>query len=545
MINLVIKDTRNNEEKIFAIENPPIILGRAANCTVPLMDNDISRRHCEIGISDGKIYVKDLNSTNFTFLNDKKIEPEKKVFFEKGDVIKIGSFLITLKDEEKPKPPKEEATPTPERIEKEEEMLFLLKKKISSALVERLNLRRMDLAEMEEEEFRKKVEGTVIQILKEKELEIPIGIPKDILVKELLYDILGLGPLEEFIADDTITEIMVNAPNQIYVERAGKLYLTNKRFFDEEHIMTIIQRIIQPLGRRIDESSPYVDARLKDGSRVHAIIPPLAIKSPTLTIRKFAKKKLTANDLINFGALNQKMVEFLQTAVKYRANILVSGGTGSGKTTLLNVLSNFIPDDERIITVEDSAELKLNKEHVISLEARPPNIEGKGEVSIRDLVRNTLRMRPDRIVVGECRGGEALDMLQAMNTGHDGSLTTIHANSPRDTLKRLETLVMMAGMDLPSRAIREQIASAIDFIVQTARLADGSRKVTHITEITGMEGDVITTQDIFIFKQEGFETGGKIKGYFKATGNIPKFFEELKERGIKVNLELFKDKENE
>jgi pilus assembly protein CpaF len=380
----------------------------------------------------------------------------------------------------------------------------------------------------------------MVGILAEPDMAMPAGWTQEAMVGELLDYFLGLGPLEEFLADDTITEIMVNGKDHVYIERAGKLARTDKRFFDDGHVQTVIQRIIQPLGRRIDESVPYVDARLKDGSRVHAIIPPLALDGSTLTIRKFAKKKLTVADLIEFGAMSRQMAEFLETMVKNRANILVSGGTGSGKTTLLNVLSNFIPDGERIVTVEDSAELRLNTEHVIRLEARPANIEGKGDVPIRELVRQTLRMRPDRIVVGECRGGEALDMLQAMNTGHDGSLTTIHANNPRDTLNRLETLVLMAGMDLPSRAIREQVAAAINFIVQTARLGDGSRKVTHVTEITGMEANsTFTTQDIFLFKQEGFGAGGRVAGRFVPTGNIPKFTERLRDRGVRVDMEVF------
>ncbi len=538
MIRLLVKDKEKKETREYSFSNLPIILGRSAQVDLILNDPEVSKRHCEIGFSDGNFYVKDLASTNFTFLNGKKLKPNEPQMFKIGDEIEVGSYLITIV-------PKEEAitredyTPTPYKRILDEEIIYQFKKKVHQVLLERINLRRTNIMEMEETAFRKKLEEKITQILKEMENQIPSGISQDVLAKELYADIIGLGPIEEFLNDETVTEIMVNRFDQIYIERAGKLELVNKRFFDNEHIMLIIQRIIQQVGRRIDESQPYVDARLRDGSRVHAIIPPLAINGPTLTIRKFTKRKLTTNDLINFGSLNQKMAQFMEIIVKYRANVLISGGTGSGKTTLLNILSNFIPDDERIITVEDSAELKLNKEHVISLEARPPNIEGKGEVTIRDLVKNTLRMRPDRIVVGECRGGEALDMLQAMNTGHDGSLTTIHANSPRDALSRLETLVLMAEVDLPSRAIREQISSAINFIVQTARLVDGSRKVTHITEITGMEGNVITTQDIFIFKQEGFDEKRKIRGRFEATGNIPKFVEHLREKGIFVDMGLF------
>jgi pilus assembly protein CpaF len=303
--------------------------------------------------------------------------------------------------------------------------------------------------------------------------------------------------------------------------------------------MSAIERIVSPLGRRIDESSPLVDARLKDGSRVNAIIPPLALRGPCLTIRKFSKQKLTSEDIVNFGAVSPDMMKFLQMCVQHHKNIIVSGGTGSGKTTLLNVLSNFIPETERIVTVEDAAELKLNQPHIVSLEAKPPNMEGKGAITIRELVKNCLRMRPDRIVVGECRGGEALDMLQAMNTGHDGSLTTAHANTPRDMIARLEVMVMMSGMDLPSKAIREQVASAIDIIVQQTRYSEGSRKITNITEITGTEGDIVQMQDIFVYKQEGFDENGKVKGEFVATGRIPEFYDELRQRGLPVDMSIF------
>jgi pilus assembly protein CpaF len=346
------------------------------------------------------------------------------------------------------------------------------------------------------------------------------------LFDRIAADILGFGPLEILLADDDVSEIMVNGPNMVYVERKGKLTLSGVTFEDNDHVMRVIDRIVSPLGRRIDESSPLVDARLPDGSRVNAIIPPLALNGPTLTIRKFETDPLTINDLVKFGSVSAEAAKFLQACVVGRLNVVVSGGTGSGKTTLLNVCSNFIPDGERIITVENAAELQLAKEHVVTLESRPANIEGKGEISIRDLIINTLRMRPDRVVVGECRGGEALDMLQAMNTGHDGSLTTAHANSPRDTISRLETMCLMAGMDLPVRAIREQIASAVDLIVQQARLRDGSRKVMNITEVIGMEGDVVVLQDIFVFEQQGLENG-KIVGRLKPTGIRPKFMSRI------------------
>jgi pilus assembly protein CpaF len=333
---------------------------------------------------------------------------------------------------------------------------------------------------------------------------------------------------------------MVNNAKTIYIERRGKIYPTEAQFFNEGHLRRVIDKIVAQVGRRIDESAPMVDARLPDGSRVNAIIPPLAIHGAKLTIRKFAVDPYTADDLVSFGTLNAKIVNFLEACVRGRLNILISGGTGCGKTTLLNVLSSFIPEDERIITIEDAVELQLHQEHLIQLESRPPNIEGKGQVTIRDLVRNALRMRPDRIVVGEVRGGEALDMLQAMNTGHDGSLSTIHANSPRDVLSRLETMVLMSGMDLPVRAVREQISAAIDLIIHEARFKDGTRKITHITEVQGMEGDVITLQDLFVYDfSAGVDESGRFKGTIKSTGIRPKFIQKLQEMGIALTADIF------
>ncbi|MAS36161.1 MAG: type II secretion system protein E [Anaerolineaceae bacterium] len=358
------------------------------------------------------------------------------------------------------------------------------------------------------------------------------------LFEAIVADILGFGPLEILLADDTITEIMVNGPKNVFIEQKGLITRAPVTFDDEEHVMRIIERIVAPLGRRVDESSPIVDARLPDGSRVNAIIRPLALCGPTITIRKFSKKPLTVDDLIRFGSMTKEIAEFLRACIIGRLNIIVSGGTGSGKTTLLNVLSSFIPNNERIVTVENAAELQLRQEHVVTLESRPANIEGKGMISIQDLVVNCLRMRPDRIVVGECRSGEALDMLQAMNTGHDGSLTTAHSNSPRDTLARLEVMCLMAGMDLPVRAIREQIASAVDLITHQDRLRDGSRKVVKITEIQGMEGDVITMSDIFEFEQTGIE-GGKIIGRIRPTGLRPKFIDRIEASGIHLPPSTF------
>jgi pilus assembly protein CpaF len=358
------------------------------------------------------------------------------------------------------------------------------------------------------------------------------------MLEQITDEILGLGPLEPLLRDATITEVMVNGPQQVYIERDGKLELTGVTFQNDEHVMKIIQRIIAPIGRRIDESSPMVDARLVDGSRVNAIIPPLSLVGPVVTIRKFAASPFTVEDLIRFGTATAEMFEFLEACVKARLNVFVSGGTGSGKTTTLNVLSSFIPDDERIVTIEDAAELQLRQEHVVTLEARPSNIEGKGAIPIRELVRNALRMRPDRIVVGEVRSAEALDMLQAMNTGHDGSMSTGHANSPRDMLARLETMVLMAGMDLPLRAIREQTASAVDLIVHQNRLKDGTRKIVSITEVQGMEGDVIVMQDVFTFEQTGVNEG-KIEGRLKPTGIRPKFVEKFEAAGIHLPPDTF------
>jgi len=359
------------------------------------------------------------------------------------------------------------------------------------------------------------------------------------IVDAMVNEVIGFGPITPLINDDNVTEVMVNGPYQVYVEEAGMLKATNVRFRDDEHVLNTIEKIVAPIGRRIDESSPMVDARLPDGSRVNAIIAPLSLTGPCITIRKFSKEPFTIKDLIQWGSLSPEMSRLLEACVKARLNIIVSGGTGSGKTTFLNCLSSFIPSDERIVTIEDAAELRLSQPHVITLEARPPNIEGKGAITIRDLVRNSLRMRPNRIVVGEVRGGEALDMLQAMNTGHDGSLTTGHANSPRDMLSRLETMVLMAGMDLPVRAIREQVASAIDIIVQQNRFRDGSRRITHITEVLGMEEDTIVMQDIFRFEQTGVNPQGKITGRFKATGIVPRFNDKLKSSGINLPEDIF------
>jgi pilus assembly protein CpaF len=387
------------------------------------------------------------------------------------------------------------------------------------------------------DEVRRTIQDLFEQILAEE--NIVLSRPERArLFEQIAAEILGLGPLQPLLEDDTITEVMVNGAKNIYIERKGKVHRVPVTFENHDHVMRIIDRIVAPLGRRIDESSPYVDARLPDGSRVNAVIPPISLVGPVLTIRKFSRNPITVEQLIQFGTVTQEGVQFLKACVESRLNVVISGGTGSGKTTLLNVLSGFIPADERIVTIENAAELQLRQEHVVTLESRPPNIEGRGEITIRDLVINSLRMRPDRIIVGEIRDEAALDMLQAMNTGHDGSMTTLHSNSPRDTLARLETMTLMAGMDLPSRAIREQVSSAIDVICHQERMRDGTRKITNITEISGMEGEVITMTDIFVFEQTGIENG-QIVGRLRPTGLRPKFMDKIEATGINLPPSIF------
>lgn len=419
-----------------------------------------------------------------------------------------------------------------------------LKLRVHKELVEKVDFKKEGSNASAAKQLREKCRVVVVEILNTEDTASVAPTRDDLqqLVKEILDEALGFGPLEDLLADDSVTEIMVNSSTQIYMEKAGKPQLSKTVFSSNQQLMNVIERIVMPLGRRIDEKSPYVDARLPDGSRVHAIIPPLAIRGPTVTIRKFPKHRLVWQDLVKYGSFTAEIADFLRLCVESRLNIVVSGGTGSGKTTLLNMLSGFIPATERIITVEDSAELSLAQEHVVRLETRPANIEGEGEVSIRDLVKQTLRMRPDRIIVGECRAGETLDMLQAMNTGHDGSLTTIHSNTPRDCIARIETLVMMAGMNLPVKAIREQMASAVHLIVQQSRLSDGSRKITYITEVVGIQGDTVSLQDVFLFKQEGLDKRRKVQGRFVATGFIPKFVEQIEAKGLKIPRSLFTTK---
>jgi len=525
----------------------------------------VSNIHCVVQTQDDSFRIADLGSSNGTFLNGQRIGREF-VDVPEGSDIEIGTVHILYKTGgTKPAPvdahdiqraaaeaamrrAEENASEAPFRSRILEvsgipwsarPLVQEIKKQAHSELLVRLNMKRLALNSVTENDLEEKARTTIHEILNELSIPLPEGVTQEKIENELYHEAIGLGPLEDLISRDDITEIMVNGPDNVYVEHQGVLYKTDTAFADEHQVLAAIERIVSPLGRRIDESSPMVDARLKDGSRVNAIIPPLSLVGPTITIRKFAKRPLTVENLISYGSITPEIAHFLDVCVKIRKNILISGGTGSGKTTLLNILSGFLPDKERIITIEDAAELQLRQEHLVRLESRPANIEGKGEVTIRDLVRNSLRMRPDRIVIGECRGGEALDMLQAMNTGHDGSLTTIHANSPRDALARLETLVLMAGFDLPLRAIREQIASAISVIVQINREKDGSRKVVCVSEITKMEGDIITMQDLFTFQQDGWTDDGRVAGHFEPTGAIPTFMEDIRRAKLDLDISMF------
>ena len=534
-------------------EDGSYLIGRGAGCRIHLPDPDVSERHALLILRDGTATLQDLDSSNGTYVNDAPIDAP--VTLAPNAVVQIGRALLrvvpTAPDAEAAAPADAPATPPPAAPEDEPppaaapsplaDLLRQAKAQIQQELIARLDLKRLTVAGVDRDGLERKATEKIHEIVEQVRTagRLPPGIDAARLEREVFNEALRLGPLEDLLADDAVSEIMVNGPHQVYVERHGKLALTDLQFTDDASVMAVIERIVSPIGRRIDESQPYVDARLADGSRVNAIIPPLALSGPTLTIRKFARRTLTAEDFVRFGTWTHNAAEFMKACVRMRKNIVVAGGTGSGKTTLLNLLSGFIPADERIVTVEDAAELRLAQPHVVRLEARPPNIEGRGAVTIRDLVRNCLRMRPDRIIVGECRGGEALDMLQAMNTGHDGSLTTVHANSPRDVISRLETMVLMSGMELPSRAIREQIASAVDIVIHESRLSDGSRKVVAISEVTGIEGSQIVMQEIFSFKQTGVGEGGKVLGAFRPTGSIPTWYDQLAGRGIVCDAKMF------
>ena len=434
--------------------------------------------------------------------------------------------------------PDPSGVPRPAGSSRRDPVLDELRHRIHTHLIEELGPILYD-RRLSEDDLRRRVHESLLSTLQAERAPLSAA-DKAQLIQDVSDDILGYGPIDKLLKEEAVTEVMVNGPNTVYVERSGKIERDPASFVDSDHLRRVIDKIVSEVGRRIDESTPMVDARLPDGSRVNAVIQPLAIDGPFLTIRKFSKDPLQVDDLIRYGTLNAHAARFLQACIVGQLNCVVSGGTGTGKTTMLNVLSSFIPPEERIVTIEDAKELQLNQDHVLSMESRPANVEGRGEVTIRDLVKNSLRMRPDRVVIGECRSGEALDMLQAMNTGHDGSLTTLHANSPRDSLSRLETLVLMAGFDLPVRAIREQIASAVDVIVQLSRLRDGTRRVTHITEVQGMEGDVITLQDVFLFDfSMGVDEHGRYRGHLKSTGVRPKFTEKLADQGIRLGPEVF------
>jgi pilus assembly protein CpaF len=428
------------------------------------------------------------------------------------------------------------AQPTRNPLLQSSEAFNELKFRLHQRLIEELDASKIE--NPDSPKAREVVEGAAKSLI---QTEMPgvVGFSRDELIAAVCDEILGYGPIQPLLQDGTISEVMVNSPETVYFEKEGRLYLSPIRFRDNQHIMRVIERVLAPLGRRVDESSPMVDARLPDGSRVNIIIPPVAPKSPAITIRKFRADKMTMDDLVNVGAMTQELAEFLRACVHARLNTIISGGTGSGKTTMLNALSGFIPDTERIVTIEDPTELRMQQAHVVTLEARPASLEGRGEVSQRDLVRNSLRMRPDRIIVGEVRGSEAFDMMQAMNTGHEGSVSTVHANSPRDAIARLENMVLMANLDLPSRAIREQIAAAIHVILQVSRFSDGSRKVTHISEVSGMEGQVVTMQDIFRFEQTGIDSEGRVRGAFRSTGIRPRFVERFESLGIQLSPNLF------
>ncbi len=527
---------------ILEAANGVYLIGSDASCRVVLNDGSVEEAHAVLTLMDDESYIEDLTGAG-VFVNGQQIDARKQVF--SGNSIHIGNYSIELVNESG-YPAAAPATVAdvfkPRTQARHVSTSQAIKQQIHGELVERLDLKRLSMSRFQESELQDKIRKTLDEIIDEIRARLPRSINPERLNKEIFDEAVGLGPLEELLADDTITEIMVNGPSQVYIERAGKLELTHCSFINDASVNLIIERIVSPIGRRIDESQPYVDARLADGSRVNAIIHPLSLVGPCITIRKFSKEPFLVEDLIGFGTLTREIADFLQACVVSRKNILVSGGTGSGKTTLLNVLSSYLPTTERILTIEDAAELRLTQNHIVRLEARPANIEGRGAVTIRDLVRNALRMRPDRIVVGECRGAEALDMLQAMNTGHEGSLTTIHSNSPRDTLARLETMVLMAGMDLPVRAIREQVSSAVHMICQIARFSDGSRKVSRITEVTGLEGDTITLQDIFEYVQTGLDASGRVEGYLRPTGAIPTFIEEFALRGLKFDRSVFNGK---
>ncbi len=512
-----------------------LVVGSAPACDVRVEGADVARKHCRILNIRGFYFVRALSPKNPISVNGEPVEVRERTL-ENNSTIRIGSRSMVFRDST--------AGDASASVEEQVRQAGLnarqqIKLKIHQVLLERLDLKSLGTSPKADDEMKRRARSVIQAIIDDMAPDIRGVATKEELYKEVVDEVLGYGPLDDLLADDEVTEIMCNGPGKVYVEKHGKLQLTEKTFTNEAQLLHVIEKIVGPLGRRVDESSPLVDARLPDGSRVNAVIHPIALEGPTLNIRKFSARPYAVKDLIRFGSLSQAMGDFMKLAVEYRQNVVISGGTGSGKTTLLNVVSCFIPSSERIVTIEDSAELRLEQDHVVRLEARPPNIEGKGQISIRDLVRNALRMRPDRIVVGECRGGEALDMLQAMNTGHDGSLTTVHANSPADVIARLETMVLMSGMELPLRAILEQIAGAVNIICHQSRFSDGTRKIVDISELEGIEGDGVKLRQVFLFRQTGLGPDGSVTGRYEATGAVPEFVKRLQERGIRVDMKLF------
>jgi pilus assembly protein CpaF len=562
------------------IEKVEAIIGKASDADIALKGWNVSKLHARLVINDEDIFVEDCGSMFGTYVNNERIVRHGPL--TSSDVIRIGSYaisVIAIADPDKvdraaafgatpvrqrdgaagdvavveparviapPRPaPSGQAviaTARPERALRQDlhpvsqsalpartadDLVFAKwRRLVHEAVLSEMDLRRIDVNRLKDDELRANVRLIIREVIQASR-DLPVEIDLNELAVQVLDEAVGLGPLEPLLADDEVSEIMVNKFDEIWVEKRGQLSLSNATFTSDAAVLGAIERIVTPLGRRIDESSPMVDARLKDGSRVNAIIPPLAIRGPSLTIRKFSKRQITAADFVSFGSLTEEMVELIQTIVRLRLNVIISGGTGTGKTTFLNMVGSYVANDERIVTIEDAAELKLTQPNLVSLESRPPNLEGKGVIAIRDLVRNSLRMRPDRIIVGECRGGEALDMLQAMNTGHDGSMTTLHSNSPRDAMARLEVLVLMAGMNLPVRAIREQIASAVHIVVQLTRFSCGARKVTSISEIVGMEGEIIQMQEVYRFRRTGRDADERTVGVFEYSGLKPDFLKRL------------------
>jgi pilus assembly protein CpaF len=531
----------------------PFRIGSSDKADLVIEDPELESIHLEIradrsgyaeakAIGEVKVLSHAIHGSRMLNSGDRLTLGKHTLLFQ-STIGKSKDQELVAKSEGSGPPPfeaRKQDTPASNVVSPVNERLFALQKKLHRELIDNLDLKRLDMTQVSTEDMRQRSEHTLRKLMSELNPSELVGVSPPKVIKDVINHALGLGPLEELLENDDVTEIMVNNFDRIYVEQSGKLTLSGVRFMDNAQVIEVIRRIIAPIGRRIDETNPMVDARLQDGSRVNAIIPPLAISGPSITIRKFAKEPFAISDLVGFGSLTENMGKFLKICVEHRKNIVISGGTGSGKTTLLGVISANIPDGDRIVTIEDAAELRLPQDHVVSLESKPPNLEGQGAIPIRKLVINSLRMRPDRIVVGECRGAEALDMLQAMNTGHDGSLTTLHANTCRDAISRLETMVLMAGMNLPSKAIVEQISSAVDIIVQTNRFPDGTRKISSISVVDGMEGEKITLQEIFAYNMTGYSEKGKVEGSYGCEGGVPSFCLELQQRGIKLDLSIFR-----